>query len=213
MAAPERFWNRIAPRYARQPIADVADYRTKLAKTQALMRPDMTVLEFGCGTGATALLHAPHVASYTAIDFSPAMIGIAGARPDRPANLTFAVAEIGGWVGPEGGYDMVLGLSVLHLMPDLGRTLSQVHRLLAPGGRLVTSTTCIRDRGGVLVRLLPLMTRLGIAPYVAPLSTESLRRAIVAAGFTISETWAPGPGKAVFITAQKPPARSGEMAA
>ncbi|MCB1843434.1 MAG: hypothetical protein KDI09_10770 [Halioglobus sp.] len=51
------FWDRIAPGYSRQPIADAESYARKLAATQALMQPHMKVLEFGCGTGSTALAH------------------------------------------------------------------------------------------------------------------------------------------------------------
>lgn len=45
----------MAKRYARQPIADEAAYRRKLEVTRTYFRPDMHVLEFGCGTGSTAL--------------------------------------------------------------------------------------------------------------------------------------------------------------
>ena len=55
------FWDRIAPKYSRQPIADPESYARKLAATQALMQPDMAVLELGCGTGSTALEHAERV--------------------------------------------------------------------------------------------------------------------------------------------------------
>jgi cyclopropane fatty-acyl-phospholipid synthase-like methyltransferase len=37
---------------------------------------DMEVLEFGCGTGSTAIVHAPHVKELRAIDISEKMIGI-----------------------------------------------------------------------------------------------------------------------------------------
>src|SRR5215217_1657238 len=57
----DRFWDNLAERYARQPIADEAAYQTKLDITRSYLHPDMAVLEFGCGTGSTALQHAPHV--------------------------------------------------------------------------------------------------------------------------------------------------------
>ena len=36
------FWDRVARRYSKQPIADTASYARKLAATRALMRPDMS---------------------------------------------------------------------------------------------------------------------------------------------------------------------------
>ena len=51
-----RFWNRMAPGYARSTISDVENYERKLRETAALMRPDMQVLEIGCGSGYQAAI-------------------------------------------------------------------------------------------------------------------------------------------------------------
>ena len=72
-----RFWNRMAPGYARSTISDVENYERKLRETAALMRRDMQVLEIGCGTGSTAIHHAPNVAHITATDLSSGMLDIA----------------------------------------------------------------------------------------------------------------------------------------
>ncbi|MBT00031.1 MAG: hypothetical protein CMI01_15320 [Oceanospirillaceae bacterium] len=70
------FWDRVAAGYSKRPIADTESYARKLAATQALMHPDMQVLEFGCGTGSTALEHAPHVSHIVATDLSAKMISM-----------------------------------------------------------------------------------------------------------------------------------------
>ena len=56
MPPSSKFWDRIAARYARKPVADEAAYRRKLAVTRDYLAPDMDVLEFGCGTGSTAIV-------------------------------------------------------------------------------------------------------------------------------------------------------------
>ena len=56
-----RFWNKLADRYSRRPISDEATYEKKLEITRQYFRPDMEVLEIGCGTGTTAIAHAPYV--------------------------------------------------------------------------------------------------------------------------------------------------------
>lgn len=61
MAHAACFWDRIADRCARKPVADEAAYQRKLEVTRGYLRPDMEVFEFGCGTGTTALHHAPFV--------------------------------------------------------------------------------------------------------------------------------------------------------
>ena len=71
-----QFWDRVAPGYSKKPVTDTESYARKLAATQALMQPNMKILEFGCGTGSTALEHAPHVAHIEATDVSAEMIAI-----------------------------------------------------------------------------------------------------------------------------------------
>lgn len=88
MPTSPRFWNLIAGRYARTPVADEAAYEHKLAATRRLLSPEMDVLEFGCGTGTTALHHAPLVRLYTGIDFSPKMMRLRGTRPRRQVSPT-----------------------------------------------------------------------------------------------------------------------------
>jgi len=70
MVQTAAFWDKIANKYAARPIADEDAYEVKLKKTQEFFNQEMEVLEFGCGTGGTALTHAPYVKSYTAIDIS-----------------------------------------------------------------------------------------------------------------------------------------------
>ena len=73
----EGFWDRIAAKYARQPIADQAAYEHKLEVTQKYLTSDTKLFEFGCGTGSTAIIHATKVAHIVAIDVSENMLAIA----------------------------------------------------------------------------------------------------------------------------------------
>ena len=77
MESSSKFWDRIAKRYSRKPVADEASYQKKLEVTRSYFQPDMEVLEFGCGTGSTAISHSPHVQHIHAIDISSKMIEIA----------------------------------------------------------------------------------------------------------------------------------------
>ncbi|MEM6403851.1 MAG: SAM-dependent methyltransferase, partial [Cyanobacteria bacterium P01_D01_bin.116] len=58
MSNSAKFWDNIAEKYSKDPIADEAAYQKKLQVTQEYFKPDMEVLEFGCGTGGTAIIHA-----------------------------------------------------------------------------------------------------------------------------------------------------------
>lgn len=196
----------MAKRYARQPIADEAGYRQKLEVTRTYFRPDMHVLEFGCGTGSTALTHAPHVARIDAIDFSERMIGVAKqkAQAQDVGNVTFETATIEDWPAADESYDAVLGLSILHLLENPKAVLAKVHRLLKPGGYFVSSTVCIADKKGIARRILPIGHALGLLPLVRAMSGEGIVADLRRAGFQINHHWWPGPDKAVFIVATRP---------
>ena len=73
-SAKARFWDRIAPKYATDPIADLAGYEATLQRVQGLLSPQHDVLEIGCGTGSTALRLAPFTRSLLATDVSSQMI-------------------------------------------------------------------------------------------------------------------------------------------
>ena len=75
MASSPVFWDKVAERYSKKPVADEAAYQTKLRVTREYFRPDMQVLEIGCGTGSTAIAHAPFVEHICATDISPKMMG------------------------------------------------------------------------------------------------------------------------------------------
>ncbi|GLQ56066.1 class I SAM-dependent methyltransferase [Devosia nitrariae] len=200
-----RFWDRLADKYARQPIADEAAYRTKLEVTRTFLAPDMEVLEFGCGTGSTALLHAPYVKHIRAIDFSERMIGIAQSKAKAQGvdNVTFEQAEISTLTADEPNFDVVLGLSVLHLLENRDEVIAKVYSLLKPSGVFVTSTACLGDTMKVFKYIGPLGKALGLLPTLNVMTRSELERAMTGAGFSIEHNWQPGRGKAVFMVARK----------
>lgn len=202
---PVEFWDRIAPGYSTQPIADAESYARKLAATQALMRADMNVLEFGCGTGSTALEHAPHVAHIDATDLSPAMIAIGRQKAEDAgvANVNFQVCDVESFTAPDGSYDMVLAMNLLHLVPDRVAALAKIRRLLKPGGLFVSSTVCLGDRLWFLRPVVAVMQGIGKAPWVSFLKSAPLLREIEEAGFTPREHWSHARGSSHFVVAAR----------
>ena len=204
-ATSPEFWDRVAPNYSKQPIADPNSYARKLAATQALMRPDMEVLEFGCGTGSTALEHAPHVAHIVATDVSAVMIAIGREKAQQAGidNVSFRQSGVDDFSAPDGSYDMVLALNLLHLLPDRTTALAKIHRLLKPGGIFISSTVCLADRMWFLRPVIPVLQWLGKAPHVSFASANEMLREVTAAGFEEQDHWAHGRANSLFLVASK----------
>ena len=205
MAHSARFWDMFAKRYSKQPIADEAAYQKKLQVTREYFQPDMEVFEFGCGTGSTALLHAPYVKHIRAIDVSSKMIEIAQAKADAGniKNAAFECSAIDGFSTPDQSLDAVLGLNILHLLENKEEIIAKVHKMLRPGGIFITSTACIADMRMLFRIIAPVGSFLHVIPLVKIFSARELQNSLTDAGFQIDYQWQPGKNKAVFIVAKK----------
>ncbi|MGI9234867.1 MAG: class I SAM-dependent methyltransferase [Woeseiaceae bacterium] len=201
-----KFWDRIAERYSRQPITDDSAYQKKLQVTRDYLRPDMEVLEFGCGTGSTALVHASHVKHVRAIDISSKMIEIAQGKANKENidNVTFETLTIEKLDVPNQSLNAVLGLSILHLLENKEEAIAKVRRILTPGGIFVSSTVCLGDTMKWFRLIGPIGHFFGLIPMVKVFSVRELVDSLTSAGFEIDYQWQPGKGKAVFIVAKKP---------
>ncbi len=200
-----KFWNNIAERYSKQPIADEAAYQKKLQVTREHLRPDMEILEFGCGTGSTSIFHAPSVKHIQAIDISSKMLEIAQSKADaeKIKNVTFKCMTIDEFSVLDKTLDAVLGLSILHLLDNKEEVIAKVHRMLKPGGIFVTSTACLGDTMKFFKIIAPIGKFFGLMPMVKVFTTRELEDSMTDAGFKIEYQWHPGKNKAVFMIAMK----------
>jgi ubiquinone/menaquinone biosynthesis C-methylase UbiE len=197
----------MAPSYSRRPVADEAAYQHKLEKTREYLTPEMSIFEFGCGTGTTAIHHAPYVRSIRAIDVSKNMIDIARgkAAAKNIDNVAFEVAGIDDASLRDGEYDVVMAHIILHLVNDVESVLAKVHRTLKPGGRLVSSTLCVGDSivGKIIGTVISSVSPTGWVPYIGAFSTQQLVAYVEAAGFRIDYQWRPRKNSALFLVARK----------
>jgi cyclopropane fatty-acyl-phospholipid synthase-like methyltransferase len=180
-----RFWDRIAERYAARQLKDPAAYEAMLADAAARLHPTDRVLEIGCGTGSTAIRLAPHVAEWTATDFSPEMLRIAQAKP-APDNLRFVLTDAHN-AFDGGPFDAIAAFQVLHLVDDLPGTLARIHANLKPGGLLIAKTWCFADMGLALRSLFVVLRAVGLFPPVNALTKTALRHTVSDAGFEIKD--------------------------
>ncbi|MFA9474872.1 MAG: class I SAM-dependent methyltransferase [Filomicrobium sp.] len=205
MVQAHKFWDKMADGYSKKPVADEESYQKKIEVTREYLRPDMEVLEFGCGTGATAISHAPCVKHIQAIDISSRMIEIAQgkAAASNVNNVTFARVAIDELGVPDQTFDAVLGLSILHLVENKEDVILKIWKMLKPGGIFVSSTACIGDTLNVFKFIAPIGEFFRLLPPIRVFKRSELEESLKNVGFDIDYQWQPGSGKAVFIVAKK----------
>jgi SAM-dependent methyltransferase len=95
-----------------------------------------SVLEVGCGTGDFgARLRDELGVDVVAVDLSPRMVALA-----RERGLDARVGDVQELDFGEASFDCAVANWVLHHVPDLDRGLTELVRVLRPGGRLVAAT-------------------------------------------------------------------------
>ncbi|KAL5392876.1 hypothetical protein DPSP01_000571 [Paraphaeosphaeria sporulosa] len=128
-----------------QEMVDFSDYFELLGHSQ----PTMRVLEVGAGTGGTTswILKALQTAEgarlyskYHYTDISAGFFPTAKEKFKQYTGIEYSVLDIAKDVVEQGfepgTYDVVVASNVLHATPSLHKTLTNVRKLLAPGGRL-----------------------------------------------------------------------------
>jgi len=203
----EQFWDKSAQKDARGKISDEESYQKKLAETQSYLKPHMKVMEFGCGTGSTAIQHAPYVSHIDATDVSSNMLDI-GAEKALAAgigNIKFTRGTLIDFNAADQSIDVVMGHSILHLVPDRLDTIKEGSRILKPDGIFVSSTACLGDSFLRHIRLItPLCMKLGLMPDVSIFKEAELAAEITAEGFSILSQWNHGGvASTAFIIARK----------
>ena len=103
--------------------------------------PDHRVLDLGCGAGFDTILAAQMVGpngKVIGVDMTPEMIAKARTNAEKmgPANVEFFLEEIEDLPLPDASVDLVISNGVFNLCSDKPKVLSEVFRVLKPGGRL-----------------------------------------------------------------------------
>jgi ubiquinone/menaquinone biosynthesis C-methylase UbiE len=101
------------------------------------------VLDVACGTGVITRAAAEQVGqtgTVTAVDLAPDMLEVAKATPAGGAPIVWHQADAAELPLPDASYDVALCQMGLMFMDDRAGAVSEMHRVLAPGGRVVINT-------------------------------------------------------------------------
>ena len=126
--------------------AEMIGTRTDLLALLDLFDESWTVGDLGCGTGHLSEALAPVVRRVIAVDESSAMLNAARKRLSTLDNVDVRSGSIEALPVEDGELDVALLFMVTHFVLEPIKVLSEVHRVLAPGGRLVLLDLTTHER-------------------------------------------------------------------
>jgi demethylmenaquinone methyltransferase/2-methoxy-6-polyprenyl-1,4-benzoquinol methylase/phosphoethanolamine N-methyltransferase len=155
----------------------------KMTVDNALIKPGDRVLDVGCGTGEVTLLAKTHTkgGQVHGIDPAPEMIGVARNKAARKGlEVDFRLGVIESLPFENSSMDVVTSSLMMHHLPDdlKARGLTEVYRVLKPGGRLLIADF-MRPTRSFLNHLFMAFTR----HQRLESGVEDLQKLLKAAGF------------------------------
>jgi ubiquinone/menaquinone biosynthesis C-methylase UbiE/uncharacterized protein YbaR (Trm112 family) len=163
------------------------DFERELAliTDAAGLAPDQRVLDLACGPGiyARPFAAAVHPGPIVGLDLSAPMLRFAAekAREEGISNLLLVRGNAMALPFEPDHFDVVNCCGALHLFPDAGEALTEVVRVLRPGGRF-TVAAFRRPEGALAERLVRFRRRVGgFDAYTQAGLTAALSKAGLAA--------------------------------
>lgn len=194
-------WDRFAPRYDKQ-IAWTERLLFPGGRDWACSQAYGEVLEVAIGTGLN-LPRYPAGLRLAGVDLSPAMLAIAAARgTELGLAVTLAQASADALPFADASFDTVICLIALCSIPDDRAAISEMFRVLRPGGQLVLLDHVASSHPVVLA-----IERL-LEPLARCMSGDHLTRRplplVEAAGFTVTGSHRSRAGIIEQVTAVRP---------
>ena len=158
------FWQRFAKLYS--PIMEKSSarlYRDICDRIRPELNRQMNVLELACGTGQLSYPLSGRVRLWEATDFSEAMIAEAK-KNNTSRRLHFSVQDATALPYAPESFDAVVISNALHIMPHPEKALSEIRRVLKPGGALFAPTFIHGESAGFRLRV-KLMELAGFHTY------------------------------------------------
>jgi 2-polyprenyl-3-methyl-5-hydroxy-6-metoxy-1,4-benzoquinol methylase len=146
------------------------------------LKPGMSVLELGCGTGSFTHQLACSGADIVAIDVSPELLEIAMSKSSA-ANVRYEIQNAYDLSYPDAVFDSVVGSSVLHHL-EIKDAMRQIHRVLKPGGSIYfTEPNMLNPQIAIQKNVPWVKQQLGESPDETAFFRWPLRRLLEKTGY------------------------------
>jgi ubiquinone biosynthesis O-methyltransferase len=161
-----------------------------------VIAPEVTnrkVLEVGCGAGDFSITLSQKGAQVWGVDFSARAIEIAQAKSRvHKSNAQFRVADAQNLPFEDGTYDVVFSCECLEHVPDPQKMITEIHRVLKPGGTFVLTTENYSNAMALLwlkcwLTGKPFNSGAGVQPIEHFFVFWKVRKMLAQAGFKLEE--------------------------
>ena len=163
-----------------------------LQEAARLLQPTMedSLLDVACGGGHTALFFAPLVRSVVASDLTMQMLKKAQeyiSEEGGVENVTFREADAEDLPFPAGAFTLLTCRIAPHHFPDVPRALSEFHRVLRRGGRMVIIDSLLPE-DPVTADFYQTMEKMRDPTHVQAYTEKQWAQMVEEAGFIVHQT-------------------------
>ncbi len=151
------FWNKISPVYDLfENVYNRKVYKGTGIKVAEFIDKNDSVLECACGTGAITEEIAKKCRQVLATDFAEGMLKRASKKCRKYGNVSFRQEDITDIKCEDESFDKVVAGNVIHLLPEPGKALNELLRVVRPGGKVIIPTyiNMARDSSGFAVKFI-----------------------------------------------------------
>lgn len=146
-------WNRVAPGWEKWDrfFDEQMTFLNHRLVGDARLRPGLKVLDLGSGTGYPALLAAQTVGplgSVIGLDLAEQMVAAADRKAQRLSltNVMFRQGDVTTLPFENRSFDAVTSRFCLMFLPDIPRAVSEIARVLKPGGWMAVAVWAAPDK-------------------------------------------------------------------
>jgi ubiquinone/menaquinone biosynthesis C-methylase UbiE len=150
--------------------------------------PNAVVMDVACGPATFARAFAPRVGRVVGVDFTPAMLAKARRVAEEAglANLEFVCGDGNVLPFADGTFDLALCTYAFHHLPEPGRVLGEMVRVVRRGGRVAIVDVIIPGRADAALHNR--IERLRDPSHASTLTDAGLRELFRAAGLPVIES-------------------------